>query len=258
MTLCIDVGNTSLHAGVFENNKLILQFRKTSVFRGSSDEIGVFLRSVLKENNVDSNSIQKIGIFSVVPDAVHSLRNACLKYFNISPFELGPGSKTGLKINYRNPYEVGADRIANSLAAINRFPRKDLIIIDFGTATTFDVVTKNKVYKGGVIFPGLQISMEALEKKAAKLQPVEIIKRKICVGRSTVGSIQSGLYFGQMGMVKELIKTIINEEYKDSKPIVVATGGFSNLYREENLFDIIVPELVLEGINISVKKNDIQ
>ncbi|MGY8782768.1 MAG: type III pantothenate kinase [Fidelibacterota bacterium] len=257
MILCIDVGNTSLHGGVFKHNKLILQFRKNSVFRGSSDEIGVFLRSVLKENNIDFNLIDQIGICSVVPDAIHSLRNACLKYFDKSPFELGPGSKTGLKINYRNPSEVGADRIANAMAATNQFPNQNLIIIDFGTATTFDVVSKNNVYKGGTIFPGLQISMEALEQKAAKLQPVEIIKRKISVGRSTIGSIQSGLYFGQMGMVKELINQITNESFKDFKPIVVATGGFSNLYRDEDLFDFIVPALVLEGINIAVKKNNI-
>ncbi|MBT5783268.1 MAG: type III pantothenate kinase [Candidatus Marinimicrobia bacterium] len=255
MIMCIDIGNTSIHGGIFNNDKLILQFRRTSAFRGSSDEIGIFLRSVLKENKIDFKKIEQISICSVVPDAVHSLRNACIKYFDTSPFELGPGSKTGLKINYRNPQEVGADRIANALAAVKRFPKKNLIIIDFGTATTFDVVSKNKVYKGGTIFPGIQISMEALEQKAAKLQPVEIIKRKLAVGRSTIGSIQSGLYYGQMGMVKELVKKITEEEFSDDKPLVVATGGFSKLYQKDNLFDIIVPELVLEGIHISIKMN---
>ena len=255
MIMCIDIGNTSIHGGIFYNHNLILQFRKTSVFRGSSDEIGIFLRSVLKENQIDYKKIEKISICSVVPDAVHSLRNACLKYFNISPFELGPGSKTGLKINYRNPSEVGADRIANALAAVKRFPKKNLIIIDFGTATTFDVVSKNKDYIGGTIFPGIQISMEALEQKAAKLQPVEIIKRELAVGRSTIGSIQSGLYFGQMGMVKELVKKITEEQFSEDKPYIVATGGFSKLYQNDNLFDIIVPELVLEGIHISIEMN---
>ena len=255
MILCIDVGNTSIHGGIFEGKNLILQFRKTSAFRGSSDEIGIFLRSVLKENKIDHKNIKQVSLCSVVPDAIHSLRNACLKYFNTTPFELGPGSKTGLQINYRNPSEVGADRIANALAAINRFPRKNLIIIDFGTATTFDVVSKNKVYKGGTIFPGIQISMEALEQKAAKLQPVEIIKRSKVVGRSTIGSIQSGLYYGQMGMVKELVMHITKEEFLGIRPTIVATGGFSNLYKEDNLFDIIVPELVLEGIHIAINKN---
>ena len=115
--------------------------------------------------------------------------------------------------------------------------------------------SKNKVYKGGTIFPGIQSSMEALEQKAAKLQPVEIIRRKLAVGRSTIGSIQSGLYYGQMGMVKELVKKITEEEFSDDKPLVVATGGFSKLYQKDNLFDIIVPELVLEGIHISIKMN---
>lgn len=255
MVLCIDIGNTSIHGGVFQRGRLILQFRKTSAFRGSSDEIGIFLRSVLKENKINYQDIKQISLCSVVPDAVHSLRNACLKYFNITPFELGPGSKTGLQINYRNQSEVGADRIANALAAIKRFPNKNLIIIDFGTATTFDVVSKNKVYKGGTIFPGIQISMEALEKKAAKLPPVEIIKRNKAVGRSTIGSIQSGLYYGQMGMVKELIRNITDEEFSKIRPTIVATGGFSKLYIEENLFDVVVPELVLEGIYIAIKIN---
>ncbi len=255
MILCLDVGNTSIHGGVFNEKRLILQFRKTSSFRGSSDEIGIFLRSVLNENDLDPKQISHIGICSVVPDAINSLRNACIKYFGMRPFELGPGAKTGLKINYRNPAEVGADRIAAAVAAVDQFPGKNLILIDFGTATTFDVVTKDKVYQGGTIIPGLQISMEALEQKAAKLPPVEIVKREKVVGRSTMGSIQSGLYFGQMGMVKELIKEITRESFPEEKPVVVATGGFSNLYRNDNLFHIIVPELVLLGIHIAVNKN---
>ena len=173
----------------------------------------------------------------------------------MSPFELGPSEKTGLKINYRNPAEVGADRIANAVAAVEQFPGKNLIIIDFGTATTFDVITKDKVYQGGTILPGLQISMEALEQKAAKLPPVEFVKRDKVVGRPTMGSIQSGLYFGQMGMVKELIKEITQETFPEDEPVVVATGGFSNLYRNDNLFHVIVPELVLQGIHIAVNKN---
>ena len=255
MILCLDVGNTSIHGGVFNEKRLILQFRKTSSFRGSSDEIGIFLRSVLNENDLVPKQISHIGICSVVPDAIHSLRNACIKYFGMRPFELGPGAKIGLKINYRNPAEVGADRIAAAVAAVDQFPGKNLILIDFGTATTFDVVTKDKVYQGGTIIPGLQISMEALEQKAAKLPPVEIVKREKVVGRSTMGSIQSGLYFGQMGMVKELIKEITRESFPEEKPVVVATGGFSNLYRNDNLFHIIVPELVLLGIHIAVNKN---
>ncbi len=255
MILCLDVGNTSIHGGVFNKDSLILQFRKTASYRGSSDEIGVFLRSVLNENNIDSKQIINIGLCSVVPDIIHSLRNACIKYFGITPFELGPGSKTGLKINYRNPTEVGADRIANAIAATHQFPDKNLIIIDFGTATTFDIVSKDRMYMGGTIFPGVQISMEALEQKAAKLPPVEIIKSTNVVGRSTMESIQSGLYFGQRGMVKEIIQAIINESFPKNDAVLVATGGFSNLYKDEKIFHAIIPELVLKGIHLAVLNN---
>ncbi len=255
MTLCLDVGNTTVHGGIFDGNDLIVQFRKTSVAHPSSDESGVFLRTVLKENGVDPESITQIGICSVVPDAIYSLRSACLKYFNITPFELGPGVKTGLKINYRNPLEVGADRIANAVAAVNQFPGKNLIIIDFGTATTFDVVSKNKVYEGGVILPGLQLSMEALEQKTAKLPQVEIVQRNHAVGRSTMGSIQSGLYYGQIGTVKEITQKITEEKFKDAPPMVVATGGFSSLFRETKLFDVIVTDLVLQGLRLALMAN---
>tara|TARA_B100000214_G_scaffold373894_1_gene355262 strand:+ start:1967 stop:2737 length:771 start_codon:yes stop_codon:yes gene_type:complete len=255
MILCLDVGNTSVHGGVFHNENLILQFRKASSYRGSSDEIGIYLRSVLKENNVNPKLINNIGLCSVVPDIVHSLRNACIKYFSITPFELGPGSKTGLKINYRNPIEVGSDRIANAIAAINQFPNENLVIIDFGTATTFDIVSKERIYMGGTIFPGIQISMEALEKRTAKLPPVEIIKRTKVIGRSTMESIQSGLYFGQRGMVKEISQAIIDELFSEHGAVLVATGGFSNLYKDDNLFHAIIPELVLLGIHLAVINN---
>lgn len=255
MILCIDVGNTQIYGGIFDNEELTIQFRKTSRQQFSSDEIGIFLRTVLRENKVDPDQIHDISICSVVPDLNHSLRAGCLKYFNTEPFFLRPGVKTGLKIKYRNPLEVGSDRIANAIAAVNMFPNKNLIVIDFGTATTFCVISKNKEYLGGVILPGIRISMEALESRTAQLPIVEIKEMNEVVGRSTVESIQSGLYFGQIGMVKELKTKIIEEAFKNEEPVVIGTGGFSRLFENAKLFDHIIPTLVLKGLYIAYNMN---
>lgn len=256
MILCLDVGNTTIHGGVFDaNDQLIKQFRRTSEFRASSDELGLFLRGVLRENGVDWQAIQQIAFCSVVPDAIHSLRSCCFKYFNKTPFILQAGVKTGLKIKYRNPLEVGADRIANAIAATHLYPDRNVIVVDFGTATTFCAIAKDKEYLGGVILAGLRISMEALEEKTAKLPSVEIIPLKQAIGRSTIESIQSGLYFGQIGMVKELTTRITQEAFADAAPIVIGTGGFSTLFDKTGLFDVVVPELVLQGLNLSLQMN---
>ncbi|MDH7604236.1 MAG: type III pantothenate kinase [Melioribacter sp.] len=255
MILCIDVGNTQIHGGVFEKDELVIQFRKTSRQEFSSDEIGIFLRNVLRENKIEPEKIKGISICSVVPDLNHSLRAGCVKYFNIEPFFLRPGVKTGLKIKYRNPVEVGADRIANAIAATQIFPNKNLIVIDFGTATTFCVINKNKEYLGGIILPGIKISMEALESKTAQLPAVEIKEMNEVIGRSTVESIQSGLYFGQIGMVKELKQRIKEEAFQDEDPIVIGTGGFSRLFESAKLFDIMIPTLVLNGLLIAYNMN---
>lgn len=264
MILCLDVGNTTIHAGVYRlesvgaNQKLLAQFRRTSEFSASSDEIGLFLRSALRENGIDPEEIKRIAICSVVPDAVYSIRGACQKYFKQAPFILQAGVKTGLKIRYRNPLEVGADRIANSIAAIEMFPGRNLLIVDFGTATTFCAVTRDKDYLGGVIVAGIRISMEALETRTAKLPSVEILPVKTTLGRSTVESIQAGLYYGQMGQVREirdrLAKECFGPEISDS-PLIIATGGFSGLFEKEGLFDHVVPDLVLRGLSISAELN---
>src|SRR3989339_561813 len=193
MILCIDVGNSQIHGGVFNGGELTVQFRKTSRQQFSSDEIGLFLKTVLRENSVDPDSISGISICSVVPDLNHSIRNGCIKYFRIEPFFLKAGVKTGLKIQYRNPLEVGADRIANAIAAMHFYPNRNLIVVDFGTATTFCAISKKKEYLGGIILPGVKISMEALESKTAQLPIVEIKKTDVVIGKSTVESIQSGL-----------------------------------------------------------------
>lgn len=255
MVLTLDVGNTQIFGGVFKDGKIILQFRKSSRTSFSSDEIGIFLRSILRENEIDLKLINGIAICSVVPDLIYSLRNGCIKYFSVEPFIIQPGVKTGLKIKYLNPLEVGSDRIANAIAGVSIYPNKDLIIIDFGTATTFDVVTREKEYLGGAIVPGLKISMEALESKTAKLPAVELEIPERATGRSTKESIQSGLFFGHIGTIKELVSRIKQESFNDSKPFIIGTGGFASMFREFNLFDEIIADLVLQGIYFAYKLN---
>jgi type III pantothenate kinase len=254
MILALDVGNSQIFGGVFEKDELKVRFRRTSKNASSSDEVGVFLRSVLRENGIEPSEIRQITMCSVVPDAVHSLRNACKKYFNMNPFILEPGVKTGLKINYRNPVEVGADRIANAIAATHLFPKKNLMVIDLGTATTFCAISSNKEYLGGSIVAGLRLCMEALENNTAKLPSVEITALSNALGRTTIESIQSGLYFGHIGVIKE-ISSRIHREVFDSKPYVIGTGGFSSLFDKEKIFDEVQPDLVLKGLLLSMKLN---
>jgi len=257
MILCLDVGNSHIHGGVFRDDKILLQFRKTSSPKNSSDELGLFLRFVLRENNINPSGIKFISTCTVVPDILHSLKNACLKYFNKLPFVLQVGVKTGLKIKYRNPVEVGSDRIANALACTHLFPKKNLIIVDFGTATTLCVINSEKEYLGGSILPGIHISMQALESQTAKLPTVEIKKPESIIGRSTVSSIQSGLYFGQLKMAEGMIAEIILEKnwFKDKKPLVIASGGFSRLFESQKIFDKTIPDLALKGLYLALKMN---
>ena len=255
MILTLDIGNTQIFGGVYSEDELVFQFRKYSKQQFSSDEMGIFLVNVLEHNDIDPGNIEKISICSVVPQINYHIRNACIKYFNLDPFFLKPGVKTGLKIKYRNPQEVGADRISNAIAGINLFPDRNLIIIDFGTATTFCVISKEKEYLGGIILPGLYISMEALERNAAQLPKVEIIELQSVIGRSTTESIQSGLYFGQLGMIKELKQRITKEAFKDDPPLIIGTGGFSSLYQNAGIFDEVIPALVLQGLVLAVNLN---
>lgn len=257
MILALDVGNSQIFSGIFENDEIKLRFRKTTKHGSSSDEMGIFMREVLRENNIDPLKVSQIVICSVVPDIVYSLKNACRKYFDINPFVLQAGVKTGLKINYRNPVEVGADRIANSVAAYNLYPQKNIIIIDLGTATTFCAINKQKEYLGGTIIAGLRLCMEALESKTAKLPSVEIVSCNETLGRSTVESIQSGLFYGHLGSIKEITNRLSQECFKGEKPFIIGTGGFAGLFEKEKIFDAILPDLVLKGLLFSLKLNKV-
>lgn len=248
MLLTLDVGNSQIHGGVFAGDTLRVQFRRTTHPIGSSDEIGVFLRAVLRENQLDPAAVRRVAICSVVPPVAYPLRAACVKYFNCEPFLLQAGVKTGLKIKYRNPAEVGADRVANAIAATQRRPGTNCLVLDCGTATTFDVVTAGGDYLGGAILPGLGISAEMLSSRTARLPSVEIARPETALGRSSVESIQAGLYHGHVGAIRQLLGQLTKEAFGGEKPAVIGTGGFARMFEAEGLFDEIVPELVLFGL----------
>lgn len=258
MKLCLDVGNSHIYGGAYEEGRILLTFRKASKQGASSDEYGLFFRSVLRENGIDPNQVTGIALCSVVPEAVYAISAACQKYFDIAPFILQAGVKTGLKIEYRNPLEVGADRIANAVAGTEMFPDKNLIIVDLGTATTLCVIGKDRSYRGGVILPGLKMSMQALESGTSKLGSVEIRRKEVCLGRTTAASIQSGLYFGHLGALREIMHRIQLEEFKGQRPKVIATGGFATLFGGTGLFDQIVQDLVLRGLLTVLELNSAQ
>ena len=255
MLLTLDVGNSQIHCGVFDGDTLRCQFRKTTQPIGSSDELGVFLRGVLRENDLDPAAVNRAAICSVVPPVAYPLRAACVKYFNCEPFVLQAGVKTGLKIKYRNPAEVGADRVANAIAATQRHPGSDCLIVDCGTATTFDVVTAAGDYLGGAIMPGVGISAEMLSSRTAKLPRVEIARPETALGRTSAESIQSGLYHGHVGAMRNLLAALTIEAYNGQPPQVIGTGGFARMFEAEDLFDEIVPELVLFGLKHAEQLN---
>ncbi|ARB91951.1 type III pantothenate kinase [Legionella longbeachae] len=255
MILCIDVGNSHIYGGVFDGDEIKLRFRHTSKI-STSDELGIFLKSVLRENNCLPESIKQIGICSVVPQIDYSLRSACVKYFSIEPFLLQAGVKTGLNIKYRNPVEVGADRIANAIATTHLYPNQNVVVIDFGTATTICVISAQKAYMGGAILPGVRLSVDALSKNTAKLPAVEIIKIENSIGRSTIESIQSGVYYGVLGACRELIERMTQEVFGAEKTLVLATGGFASLFEKQGLYDHLVPDLVLQGIRLAALMNN--
>ncbi|MBI5239304.1 MAG: type III pantothenate kinase [Elusimicrobia bacterium] len=255
MLLALDVGNSQIFGGVFAGDELKLTFRRSSQTSASADELGVFLRGMLRESGLQADAIREIAVCSVVPDLVHALRNCCVRYFQAEPFVLGPGSKTGLNIRYKNPAEVGADRIANAIAAVHRHPGRNLIVIDLGTANTFCAISRNKDYLGGVILPGLRISMDALAQRTAKLPAVEIVRPKDLVGKTTVASIQSGLYFGCLAAIREITRQVQADCFKSQEAVVIGTGGFSRLFADEGVFDEVVPDLVLRGLVIALRSN---
>jgi len=255
MLLCLDVGNSQIFCGVYDGDELSVQFRRTSTVRSSSDELGVFLRGALRENGVVPDQIENIAICSVVPDMLYSLRSCCQKYFDIDPLIMRPGIKTGLRIAYKDPKEVGADRIADAIGAIKLYPDRNLIVVDFGTATTVCAITRDREFLGGNRIPEDRLAMDALEEKTAQLPSVEIVPVTSAIGRTTIESIQNGLFWSNVGMVKELVLRMTAEAFDEQKPVVIGTGGFAHLFDGVELFDAVVPDLILVGLREAVRLN---
>ncbi len=255
MILCLDVGNSHIFGGVFKDDTLLLTFRIASKQGASSDEYGLFFRAVLRENGIDPAAIDRISMCSVVPQVVYAISASCRKYFDCAPFILQAGVRTGLKIGYQNPLEVGTDRIANAIGGVHMFPDQDLLIIDMGTATTLCAIGKGRTYKGGVILPGLRMSMQALGSGTAKLAAVEITRVEQTLGRTTAASIQSGLFHGHFGALTHIIGRVVEEEFAGKKPRVLATGGFAALFEDTGLYDVNLPELVLQGLKLAENMN---
>lgn len=255
MTLAIDIGNSQIFGGLFDGDDLVIRFRKSSRPPTSSDELGLFLRGVIRENGGDPSAVTEIVCCSVVPAMIYSVRNCCRKYFGLDPLIIGAGTKTGLKLKYRNPIELGPDRVANAIGAAHLHPGRNLIVIDFGTATTIDIVTAEREHVGGIILPGLRIQMEALEQNTARLPNVEIVADAPLVGRSTIECIQAGLFYGSRAAVSGLTRQIQDRVFDGAPCLIVATGGFARLFERERLFDVLVSDLILVGLKRALELN---
>jgi type III pantothenate kinase len=253
MLLVIDVGNTNTVLGLFDGEQLVHDWRIRTVVDHTVDEYGMLIYNLYKTSRISSRKIQDIIISCVVPPMLNILEPLCQKYFNLKPLIVGPGVKTGMPIFYDNPKEVGADRIVNAVAGFEKYKR-DLIIVDFGTATTFDYVSNKGEYMGGCITPGIMISSEALFERAAKLPRVELSKPKCIVAKDTVSSMQAGIMYGYAGLVDGICDRM-KAEVK-SNPLVVATGGLAKIVAPETKSINVVDEmLTLEGLRIIYLRN---
>jgi len=253
MLLAVDVGNTNLTLGAFERERLIADWRIATRKEATSDEIGVLFRSLFAQRRVDSAAVNGMIVSSVVPDLDAVVTRVAEVYFHTRALFVEPGVRTGLPILYENPHEVGADRIVNAVAAVAKYGAP-VIVLDFGTATTFDVVGSGGEYLGGVIAPGLGISAEALFARAARLSRVDVRKPQRVIGRNTAESIQSGLFHGYVSLVEGLVARLRAELGSDAP--VIATGGLAGVFGSDLSFlHGVDPNLTLEGLRLIWEKN---
>ncbi|MGD2294609.1 MAG: type III pantothenate kinase [Candidatus Aminicenantes bacterium] len=253
MLLAVDIGNTNIVVGVFLGKKLVTHWKIQSEREKTCDEYAVTLVNLFSLSGLSVDEISDVIFSSVVPPLTPIFQDLSQSRFGVKPLVVGPGLKTGMPILYETPLEVGADRIVSSVAAYSKFGGPS-VVVDFGTATTFDVVSGQGEYLGGAIAPGIQIAAEALSLKTAKLPRVEIKRPKKAIGRTTVASMQSGLYNGYIGLVSNIITKIKEELGETAK--VVATGGFASLIFEDiELIDFYEPYLVLEGLCFLHERN---
>ncbi|MFC0190394.1 type III pantothenate kinase [Fictibacillus aquaticus] len=254
MIFVFDVGNTNIVLGLYEGDELKHHWRIATSREKTEDEYGMLVLDLFRHVNIKKEDIEGIIISSVVPPIMFSLERMCKKYFGLKPLVVGPGIKTGLNIKYENPREVGADRIVNAIAAIHEYGGP-LVIVDFGTATTYCYINEDKQYMGGAIAPGIGISTEALYTKAAKLPRIEIAKPEGgIVGKNTVNAMQAGIVYGYVGQVEGIVRRM--KEQSETEPKVIATGGLAALIAQEcELIDIVDPFLTLKGLLMIYLKN---
>jgi len=255
--LVVDVGNTNVSLGIFDytedEGKLSHHWRLSTHREQTSDELAIALHSLFDHDGRESSEVTDIILSSVVPPMVPIWERVSTKLFSITPLVVGPGIRTGMPVRYENPHEVGADRIVNSVAAYELFGGP-IIAVDFGTATTFDCISHNGEYMGGVIAPGIHISMEALFERASKLHRVEIARPRTVIGKTTTAALQSGLLFGYAGMVDSMVERILPELGEDARTI--ATGGLARgIAQESKAIEEVVPFLTLDGLRILFEKN---
>ena len=253
MLLVIDVGNTNIVLGVFDGKDLLDHWRISTDRLRTTDEYGVLIRNLFNFNEVNADQVDAIIISSVVPPVMPTLERMCQRYFGVMPLIIGPGVKTGMDIKYDNPREVGADRIVNAVGAYAKYGGP-LIIIDFGTATTFCAISAGGDYLGGAIAPGIGISTEALVQRTAKLPRIEVVTTERVICRNTVQSMQAGVFFGFVGQVEGIVGEMKKE--LGGKVKVVATGGLSVIIAPAaKSIDIVEPMLTLEGLRIIYDRN---
>lgn len=254
MILVVDIGNTNIVLGVYRERELLHHFRLSTARQSTVDEYGVLIRNLFNMSGLSFKDMEGVIISSVVPPLVQVIVEMCVKYIGKDPLLVGPGIKTGLNLRYENPREVGADRIVNAVAAIEQY-QCPLVVVDFGTATTFDCIDAGANYLGGAIVPGLGISTEALYQRASKLPRIELEKPKKVIGRNTVHAMQAGIIFGYAGQVEGIVRRIKQEM---NAPVlkVIATGGLASLIASETeCIDEVNPMLTLEGLRIIYNRN---
>jgi type III pantothenate kinase len=256
MHLSLDIGNSQIHGGFYSNDKLLNDFRLNTKQGWSSDQLGIFFTSFCREYKIDYTKIKGVAICSVVPSMDYHLKNASIKYFKKEPFFIKSGVKTGILVDrFKNPQELGADLICAAVSGASFFPEQDLLIVDMGTATTIIAISAKKEFLGGVIIPGIITQIDSLSGSAEKLFTVEIMKPTTYLGKTTIHSIQSGIYYGHLGSLKYLLSNLEKETFGSGNAMVIATGGFSRLYNNEGVFNKIIPELILRGALQILKLN---
>lgn len=249
----LDVGNTNTVLGVYEGEELKYHWRVETSRNKTEDEYGMVVKALFEHVGISFQDISGIIISSVVPPIMFSLERMCQKYFHVKPLIVGPGMKTGLNIKYENPREVGADRIVNAVAGIHLYGNP-LIIVDFGTATTYCYIDEDKQYMGGAIAPGITISTEALYSRAAKLPRIEIARPNDIVGKNTVTAMQAGIVYGYVGQVEGIVSRM--KAQSKVEPKVIATGGLATLVaKESGIIDVVDPFLTLKGLQLIYTKN---